>query len=233
MKIALCLSGHLRGFDKCLENILLHLIEPLRKRGQLDIFCATWNTQGYRDSTSKWNTPIENLSILKEIHPQSYIIEEEKRHEFINTYKAPYIHSRYSCFETSGDATSMWYLAKRCFSLLGDPHKYDLIVRARFDIIYDQEIIFPLEIQPKIVYMPESHGKYHDATMGYMDHFAYGDSIAMQWYFSTFDHISLYLEQKKSPFTAEGFLYHTIHPYVQRFPLRYSVQRKNHIERVV
>jgi hypothetical protein len=43
MKIALCLSGHLRSFEKTFESIKEHLLDPF----QPDVFISSWNERGY------------------------------------------------------------------------------------------------------------------------------------------------------------------------------------------
>lgn len=230
MKIAVCFSGHIRDVNKCIDNIEKNLLTPLRKIGTIDVFCSTWKEKGHR--SEKWVGDAE-LSSIRFLNPTGIIIESPKRDTFLRDYQSRNWHQRYSTWETSGDSASMWYKAQSAFSLCGPA--YDIVVRARFDILYDNEILLPEVIAPRTVYMPISHGKYHEVTNGIMDHFAYGDYKSMEVYFSTFSKIPKLIADGTGPFTGEGYLYNTLLNNVEivRIPLTYSVQRKDKIERVV
>ena len=43
MKVAICISGHLRTFNKCIDNIRKNIFDPLRNNFETDIFLSTWN----------------------------------------------------------------------------------------------------------------------------------------------------------------------------------------------
>ena len=44
MKVAICISGHLRTFDQCISNIRENIFNPLRDNFETDIFLSTWNS---------------------------------------------------------------------------------------------------------------------------------------------------------------------------------------------
>lgn len=44
MRTALCMSGHVRTFNKCFPNIMENILLPLKKWGKVDWFFSTWDT---------------------------------------------------------------------------------------------------------------------------------------------------------------------------------------------
>lgn len=226
-KAAICFSGHTRDLSKCLDNIKVNLIASLISQGySVDIFCSTWNTKGHRGNG--WGSPLEPLGPL---NPVKTIIEPFNRMKFLHEYKSENWNDYLSTWETSGDAASMWHQVKSAFELAHT--QYDLYVRARYDIIYNQPVIIP-EIKSNTVYMPISHGKYEVVTCGIMDHFAFGDYEAMKTYSSTIDNIQYFIQNQLGPFTAEGYLKNTLsNTNIIRIPLSYDVQREHHIDKVV
>jgi hypothetical protein len=222
MKIAVCFSGHIRGYDKCKDNIEKYLIDPLRKSGTVDLYASVWDTAGHRN---KWD---ESISPTSFTGFKSILIEKFDRQHFLTKYHSQKWNTKYSSSETSGDGASMWYKAKGCFQLLQE--EYDLVFRVRPDIIYDKPFELPHVVEKGVVYMPAFHGKYPEVTFGIMDHFAFGDIEAMSVYFNTFDNIPKYIDNKEVC-TGENFLRLQLRDTkIIRFNISYSVQRRNGVE---
>lgn len=233
MRIAVCFSGHLRGLSKCHENINQYLLNPLRHTADVDVFCSVWDNEGFRDDTSTILEDAADFQCLKYLSPKSVVVEKNRREEFTKEYAVKTYYPGISCFETSGDATSMWYKGSSVFSLLDE--KYDLVIRTRFDLLYSSKVNLQFPLKKNTVYMPISHGFAFHVTMGMMDQFSYGDYESMKVYFSTFSNIRRLIDDEIGPFTAEGFLYNTLKDKVNlvRVPMSYYLQRKDHIQRVV
>lgn len=49
MRVAVCMSGHMRSYDKCFPPLEKYLLGKY----QCDLFLATWNTRGVRNFKSK------------------------------------------------------------------------------------------------------------------------------------------------------------------------------------
>ncbi len=234
-RAAVCFSGHLRQFERCKENILENLLLPLSKNYIVDVYCSVWDLSGERPD---WGTKTDPR-VLEVLKPVMIAVHAGAREEFLSKFQSPEWNPRYSTFETSGDAASMWYMIRAAHFFAEKKSKdekftYDLFVRARFDIVYDHPVLIPEELFPGAVYLPKFHGRYPEVTMGIMDHFAYGDETAMRLYSSTLDSILPLISQRKGPFTGEGFLYnHLSGNTVIRVEMKYQVARREGLERVV
>jgi hypothetical protein len=234
-RAAVCFSGHLRQFERCKENILQNLLDPLSKDYVVDVYCSIWDLSGERPD---WGEKVD-FQVLQPLKPVMVSVHNSNRAEFLDRFRAPEWNLQYSTFETSGDAASMWYMVRAAHFLAEkksseDKFVYDLFVRARLDIVYDQPVQIPAEVFPGAVYIPQFHGKFPEVTMGMMDHFAYGDQVAMKLYSSTIDSILPRIAERKGPFTGEGFLCnHLGGNTVIRVKINYQVARREGLERVV
>jgi len=215
MKVAICISGHLRTFDQCISNIRENIFNPLRDNFETDIFLSTWNSN-------------LDLSFIRE---DNIKIEVENFFSFnlgsINYLKYPTL----CCHTTCDNATSMWYKCKKVFDMLTE--KYDIILRIRPDIIYENKLDINLikdSINNNKIYMSKSHGKYVEVTKHMMDHFFFGNVKIMSSAMSTYNNIPNYIKNDNIPHTAEGFLYESIKNIeIERINFNYSVIRQNNI----
>jgi|SRR6185436_8445953 len=183
MKIAICISGHLRKFEETYPSLYFYLL----KNYNCDIFIHTWDALGYAcqyksDSTLEVTdnkiSQINNLYKPKKIIVESsYFIEELKKEADIY---APHLKD---CPKHAGHMASMFYKIYACNELRKSFErengiKYDLVVRCRSDLLFNNSIVMPTyNIQNKIL-MPSSLSNDH----WYTDQFAVANSDSMDLY---------------------------------------------------
>lgn len=227
--IAICMSGNTRTFDQCENNIKTHIIDPLIRSGcNVNTFFSTWTDEDLIKNKSK----LENLcdKIVCQNYNQNY---------FLNYHTKQYLKFPGLCGDgTSANASSMFYNIKNSFGLsenYSNEHniKYDIIIRLRPDIIYQNSININSIMKALLndyLYMPQFHGKYSNVTLGMMDHFYYGNASVMTPIMKTFDNITNYLKDDSVVHTAEGFLHKSItsnNIFIYNFNFTYGVIRQH------
>lgn len=207
-KIAICMSGNVRTFNLCKDNIQNNIINPLINAGcHINTFFSTWTDKDF----------INNLDILNNFFTK---IESEiyDVNSFIDYNTQQYLQFPGLCGSTTSlNATSCHYKIKKSYELSKEYSKnnninYDIIIRIRPDIIYNNTIdigSIKQSLLTDYLYMPNSHGKYTSVTINMMDHFFYGNITCMNKIMNTFDKIITYLSED-CIHTAEGFLYKNI-----------------------
>ena len=236
MNIALCFSGHLRNFDKCISNIKQNIIVPLSEISNIDTFLSTWNTKNCRVE----KTEIDLSLVKSELTPVQIEVEEPK---LFNTNSTDFLnYPKYSSPDTCSNAISMWYKAYKSYRLLeqyaiNNNKNYDVVIRIRPDATYHQKIDLDLifeSITNNSVYMPIWHGKYEPVTRQMMDQFAFGSTSVMKIYFSVFENINNLLNRAGAVHTGEGLLFEQIKDLnIKRFEFHYDLVRDNSIDNIV
>lgn len=159
IKVALCLSGHIRNFD----YIKFDLLKNILNNFNTDVFFHTWNTDGFQKKSDN-NIGIEYSesenkkidSVINFLKPKKYLIEN---HKIISKdFKVPDVYYVYGApVNTYGTVNStakpiniisQFYSIKKSFELLQSYQNnnlinYDLIIKSRFDFKFDSPI--PLE----------------------------------------------------------------------------------------
>jgi len=209
IKISLCMSGHLRSYNHCRDNIYTKIIEPLRKYGFIvNTLLSTWDNYGFRNNDFN-SEECKNLN-----YPEFSKIEIEpsKRQYFKDTYSTDnYKTSPLMCDTTSADAVSQIYKLKKVFDLQTDFNS-DIIIRIRPDIFYNNFIdIGTIKncLFDNCLYMPEFHNKYNTVTKEMMDHYFYGNKETMGFIMNMYDNINDLLTTSDCHST-EGILSHHI-----------------------
>lgn len=204
MKIALCLSGHLRDFEKTYPSLNNNLIND-----NVDIFIHTWDKLGFscpyktdhtlNDTNTKLNSINNTYNPKKIIIEPSSFIEELKLHG--NEY-APHLRNEP---KHVGHMASMFYKIYACNELrkkyeLDAGIKYDLIIRCRSDLYFTSKINLD-NIPSKTIVLPKSSSN----PDWYNDQFAIGSSDEMDLYSSFFFDIPEYFKQRNE-FYPEKFM---------------------------
>jgi len=236
MNIALCFSGHLRNFDKCIDNIKQNIITPLKESNNIDIFLSTWNVKNCRTEKE----PI-NLQLIEEkISPAVIDVEEPKQFTTNSTNFLKY--PGYCSPDTCSNAISMWYRAYRVKKILEQyitdkKVYYDIVFRVRPDMFFYNKIDLTLvneAITNDCIYMPIWHGKYEIVTKQLMDQFAFGNFKIMKTYFNVYENINELLNRPESVHTGEGLLFEQIKECnLKRFELHYGLVRDSGIDNIV
>lgn len=172
MKIALCISGLLRTFEKNFPN----LNEFLLNKYHTDIFVHTWSEIDRGIVVSDF----EN-KVCKTYNPKRYLIENPI--DFLESEKMLDLNN--ANYNVNG-VLSMFYSIKKSIELIGDDD-YDLVIRFRGDCLLksDWELLSPSSGITIPVY-----GNF----AGYNDQIAYGNKENMKHYSMCFDKIPSYCE---------------------------------------
>ncbi len=243
-RVALCFTGHTRDFIQCYENILNNFITPLTNNNcHIDYFCSFWDSKGNRELN--WEGNVRFDSIIELIKPKALLIEKFNRSLFIENYNTEKWreYSHLSDRTTCGDSVSMWYKIQTCLTLIKQyesisKNKYDIIVRIRPDIIFNN--IFDVSIlsdifENDVLYIPKWHEKYFEISKTITDYFAIGNYSVMEQYMSVFNNIDNLISCDSYSHTGEGFLYEqTKNLNIKRLDnTSFSLKRANYIEHIV
>lgn len=214
MKIAICLSGHLRTYQHTIGNFL-KLRDFLKQLGEVDVFISTWDILNSNSSWSRsLNTTSENNNNINE----KEIIELYKPTKIniqnFNSLKHLFLTKNFTSFKPSeelkdsrrGDKDLLYsipqfYKIFDCNSLksLEENEKgftYDFVIRQRFDHFFSNFIDLN-SLDKDIVYIGIEH-QYNlqdpkwTLSNGYSacDQFAIGSSQNMDLYSSVYTNLS-------------------------------------------
>lgn len=208
MKVALCLSGQSRTFEKCYPSQLAHIINKYN----CDVFIHTWCYNGYNKSPENLHyRPEYNIDNYDKYLNDNYIISNKifflyKPKKCIVEYpdKSFFIKKLQSNIKHGFFNTIMMqygvYMSNKLKSEyeLERKIKYDIVIRCRFDLSFTNvELIFnnvnTIHIPPNentnVSFDPNMKRLLETQGPSYMtnDQFAYGSSDAMNYYSSLYD----------------------------------------------
>lgn len=206
MKIALCLSGHLRKFEQTYPTLFFYFL----KSYNVDVFIHTWDKLGFScayktDSTLDQIDPkIPEINRL--YNPKKMMIEST---DFIEELKqqgdeyAPHLKNEP---KHVGHMASMFYKIYAANELrrkyqVETGAQYDWVIRCRPDLLFHGDVIVPAVHQPGKIWMPQS-------TSGpdwYNDQFACGSPEDMDLYSSVFFDMPEYFRARRE-FYPEKFM---------------------------
>jgi len=143
MKIAICLSGHLRTFDRTHQS----LTEQLLDKYDCDVFVSTWKNLGnafayhcaYTKGADK-EDPIIDESIVKDIYnPLAIHMDDAEVEPVSNKLKIDYNGRKTQNGAHMAQIMCMLYKIWDCNNLKKEQEekqgfKYDVVVRLRFDV---------------------------------------------------------------------------------------------------
>lgn len=231
INVAICMSGHLRTYESCKQNIKTNIIDVLKNNGfHVNLFLSSWETN---DSQTSPKCNIEEFNMYEfETSKQDYFLSHFSTNDYL---KYPGL----CCNTTLSNATSGLYKIYKSYNMCrkyeyDNNIKYDIIIRMRPDIVYNNSIdigVIKECLLTDYIYMPFSHGKYNLVTKNIMDHYFLGNSNIMENIMLTYENINN-LIQTYFPHTFEGFLWNQINYnniILKRFLSSYGVIRKNNI----
>jgi len=165
MKIAICISGQVRTFDKSFISLKKNYLDKY----DCDIYCHTWSHQNVDQA----------LSLFK---PKSYMVQD------------PIIFDKFNvmCPLWNGvsfnNLLSQYHSLQQSFLLCKKETnvKYDLLIRSRYDINYDNVSLDLLNIDKDVITLPEWYTDLRCAFRGYCDLFAVGNLANMTVYSDLF-----------------------------------------------
>lgn len=182
MRVALCLSGHLRSYELTSESIQEFIIQPL----SADVFIHTWDTVGISPHIDAATVRLKTKNVLKRVNslltPRQIIVEPinriygEKYRPFLTDKRSPV------------NITNMFYKIYKANELCNNyPVKYDLVIRARPDLMFSSPINMQdisQAITENCVFLP-NFGHFS----GYNDQFAFGGTNAMKIYSNCYNEL--------------------------------------------
>jgi len=189
MKIAIVMTGHVKGWSKTYEG----LQKCVLGHHDVDLYISTWDVDNAGRNGDKDQFPAVKINPVIELYkPKKYCIENHtKYHE--NRFPIISFEDRDDdVFKTNEHAKAhgsywvermrdMWYIIKQGYLLIDNPEEYDLIMRLRFDIVFTN-IVFQSTDVPIFLWV-------NPDTKHVFDLFGYGPPDAMKIYFHIFDHI--------------------------------------------
>ena len=241
LKVALCMSGHMRSYQNCRQNIIDNIINPLKQMGfSTYLFLSSWEDIGYgADSLITGKVDLQNYDLNDFTQ---YEFEPANKDFFDKNFSTDkYLnYSQYSGAGTCPNAVQMLYKMERVYTMadnysIKNNINYDLVIRIRPDIIYNNRLCIN-DIKQSLyrnndLFMPYHHGKYEIVTKYIMDHYFMGDNRVMKEIMLAYNNIQN-LMKEDCPHTCEGFIWKQIEMQnlkIELFNLKYSVIRKNNI----
>lgn len=206
MKIALCLSGHLRNFERTYPTLYFYLLKDY----DVDIFIHTWDKLGFSCAYKTDNTLNDTSTRLDEAEklykPKSIIVESV---DFVEELKrqgneyAPHLRNEP---KHVGHMASMFYKIYACNELKNKYQResgteYDLVIRCRPDLLFQNKINIPTEKKAGVIWTPRALS----SPDWYNDQFAIGAPNDMDLYSSVFFDIPEYFRARMD-FYPEKFL---------------------------
>lgn len=141
-KIALCISGYLRTFEKCYPSIKKNILDG----NDVDIFIHTYNKKG---NSSGWRHAIDltekiNIDFLENI-PNVKAIEIENWDNI--RYKFERFRNQQPSITNINVIATIFYKIYKCNELrkkyeIENNIKYDLVIRMRGDQVFEKKIVF-------------------------------------------------------------------------------------------
>lgn len=247
MKIALCISGQPRYLD----NGYQHIYKNLLSKHEMDIFIHTWwddnligkrfdFSQHGRDRIGVWESgtiqKIENF-----YKPKDILIEKPKIFN-IDTFKNLNEYWKTNFSESnSNNSISMWYSILNSNKLKKDYEsknnfRYDLVIRCRFDILFDFFYLDLDSIDSDFIYV-QSIGQIrknkiyknshllpsdllNDKILYLNDQFAISNSENMDYYSEVYNNCEFYWNNFESPPIGESAL--TFHLMYNKMKIKIS-----------
>lgn len=141
MKIAVCLAGHLRTFEKCHESLRKNVLDKY----DCDVFISTWENRGntlyhahYQKGYDESDERVD-MELVNSIYKPCEMIVENPLSEEIAAIKRPFTGMLSRNGANIENVVPMFYKMWNCNSLKRDYEtkfdvKYDLTLRCRFDV---------------------------------------------------------------------------------------------------
>jgi hypothetical protein len=154
-RIAVCFSGQSRTWNYCKENIMrfFNITHMGIDSVEVDFFFHTWDTNSYRDHiigtdfySEFHEEPADCSNIAEYFKPKKY--EIENFNQFKSTRNTMYPFLPMTAWEPMYHSYKKSINFKRNYELEND-FEYDLVIKARFDCIYNP-------MHPFIAYPAES-----------------------------------------------------------------------------
>lgn len=207
MNVAVLMTGGVRNFNEVYPTFQKRILS-VNPEVNFDIYISTWETAGMvkkgkdykveNTADALWidtKKPADITKVMQMINPAAIKVENfikwRGRYEsIIKDFADKYSLSEYSRINS---AFTQFYKLKDCLGLIPDPNKYDAMIKYRFDLKITEDL--PLkeiekEIEDGVVITDKSYSTFAAVpTPCIPDHFAIGNTKAMETYANTFNNI--------------------------------------------
>lgn len=194
MRVAICLSGQMRTFERCHPYLKKYVLEPL----QPDVFIHTWKNSGVWTKGTNQKDEEKKITYdeLRELYdPKKSVIEdfEDSYTEGMGNIQVPDLLKQYEPRHYKG-AIPMFYKIWACNELKKEwEHKhhfqYDVSIRLRPDMIFFDRIPDKVLKDTNIIWF--SHYAINPVFQA-SDKFAVSGSKNMDYYCSLWEHLEEY-----------------------------------------
>jgi SAM-dependent methyltransferase len=225
LKIALCISGHLRTYEDNFKSVYDHILS----KHDCDVFIHTWDSLGlsYRHTDAGlhlFNTENFRSKIEFLYNPKKLVIEPNRHFEI-----TPLMQKRLIDHRDISGIVSMIYKIEACNKLKQEYEsennfKYDLVVRFRGDLFVETPLPTDSISNFDSLFLP-----FHGNFAGINDQFAFGSSAIMDKYSSLYSNLEEYLQAGAYMHPEKIFQYNVD---VNKIPIakvnfRYVIRRAN------
>jgi len=144
MKVALILSGHMRGYKHTFNDFNKHLLSKY----DVDTYISTWDIYGWWSASSNLDKSLDMIDIDEvrnyynpiALNVETYHNFDER---FSNEAKTPLYHNALKNQEIRIQNTlSMYYKIQDSIKLFKNTNKdYDIVIRTRPDLVMDRDYV--------------------------------------------------------------------------------------------
>jgi|10_taG_2_1085330.scaffolds.fasta_scaffold107729_2 hypothetical protein len=208
MKVAICISGHLRQFAKGYANLCKNIVS-VNPNCYFDFFIETWETQDWR--TVKMFESTENIIDKVSLLYSPVSMNVEKDIEWDTSKYMKFVSNERWLKKGFGGARSkgqhilgMYYKIKKCNDQKSKYEKennftYDVVIRHRTDLGFASPILIDekIDYMDNIVYVPNCDRAAKNGGIPIRDIFAISNSKNIDYYSSVFDNIDTIVEESK------------------------------------
>ncbi len=197
MKVALCLSGHFRNFEKCYHSLYRFILKPLN----CDVFIHTWDKIGYQSvykTDANLNDIKSKIDLINSLYlPKCISIQNTNNMARFMDEASKYASHLITQPKHPGHMASMFYKINACNELRKEYEKqnnikYDCVIRCRPDLLFTSGIESTLLNNLTQLILPKIYN-FHN---GYNDQFAISNSNYMNIYSSFYHELPGYFNAK-------------------------------------
>lgn len=182
MRVAVCISGGMRTYKKCFDNVNESLFQPF----DCDVFLSTW-----LDDETDWS------DVVAKYRPIAFELEKQK----------PFIDFKETDGSSNLSIISMYNKIRQCNNLKSKHEdlikkQYDVVVRIRPDVVLNKKMMMDEVNDTKNIYIPSCGPK----GTWISDVFAFGSSRLMNLYSDAAAHIPSFHYKRETLRPAEAIL---------------------------
>lgn len=237
MKVALCLSGHLRTFRNTAKSLKDNIIDPLN----CDVFIHTWDVLGSPTGKNPGDVNNQDTQII-DIMPEIYdllnptLISIERQKDKLEELKFKTrdiiipIDEKQFIMQHIGLHISMFYSLYMSNNIRKEYEeenqiKYDMIIRCRPDIFLKTKLNLSMFPDKNKIYVPEIATYVEN---GINDQMAIGYADVMEYYFNIYNDVENYYRYHYSTVRPEVIIKYYLNKYniiTEEKPINYDIYR--------